>query len=124
MRVEIFPRPVERNDVEKLTAFQVKGDPGKIEQKLKRLGKVYVDGFLNQSQGGIYIDTGLGSAANTVIPANAGIQGTVENVLSCTPAYAGVTKVFAHSGCTIQQMPIAEADSGVWLNVGFTLVLV
>ena len=38
--------------------------------------------LLNQSQSGIYIDTGLGSAANTVIPANAGIQGTVENVLS------------------------------------------
>ena len=56
---------------------------------------------LNKSQSGIYIDTGLGSAANTVIPANAGIQGTVENVLSWTPAYAGVTKVFAPSGCTI-----------------------
>ena len=32
---------------------------------------------LNQSQSGIYIDTGLGSTANTVIPANAGIQGTL-----------------------------------------------
>ena len=42
--------------------------------------------FLNQSQSGIYIDTGLGSAANTVIPANAGIQGIVQNVLSWTPA--------------------------------------
>ena len=41
---------------------------------------------LNQSQSGIYIDTGLGSAANTVIPANAGIQGTVQNVLFWTPA--------------------------------------
>ena len=41
---------------------------------------------LNQSQSGIYIDTGLGSAANTVIPANAGIQGTLQNVLSWTPA--------------------------------------
>ena len=29
---------------------------------------------LNQSQGGIYIDTGLARAANAVIPANAGIQ--------------------------------------------------
>ena len=38
---------------------------------------------LNQSQSGIYIDNGLGSAANTVIPAN-----------------AGVTKDFAPSGCT------------------------
>ena len=36
---------------------------------------------LNQSQSGIYIDTGMGSAVNTVIPANAGIQGTVQNVL-------------------------------------------
>ena len=41
---------------------------------------------LNQSQSGIYIDTGSGSAANTVIPANAGTQGTVELVLSWTPA--------------------------------------
>jgi len=55
---------------------------------------------LDQSQGGIYINTGLGSAANTVIPANAGIQGTVQNVLSWTPAYAGATKNFAHSGYT------------------------
>ena len=43
--------------------------------------------------------TGLGSAAKTVIPANAGIQGTVQNMLSWTPAYAGVTKDFAPSGC-------------------------
>ncbi len=55
--------------------------------------------FLNQSQSGIYIDTGLGSADNTVVPANAGIQGTVQKVLSWTPAYAGVTKDFAPSGC-------------------------
>ena len=41
---------------------------------------------LNQSQSGIYIDTGLGSAANTVIPAYAGIQGIVQNLLSWTPA--------------------------------------
>ena len=54
---------------------------------------------LNQSQSEIYIDTGLGNAANTVIPAFAGIQGTVQNVLSWTPAYAGVTKGFALSGC-------------------------
>ncbi len=52
-----------------------------------------------QSQSGIYIDTGLGSAANTVIPADAGIQGIVQNVLSWTPAYAGVTKDFAFSVC-------------------------
>ncbi len=51
-------------------------------------------GLLNQSQSGIYIDTGLGSTANTVIPANAGIQGTLQNLLSWTPACAGVTKVF------------------------------
>ena len=50
---------------------------------------------LNQSQSGIYIDTEFGSAANTVIQANAGIQGTVQNVLSWTLAYAGVTKDFA-----------------------------
>ena len=36
---------------------------------------------LNQSQIRIYIDTGLGSAANTVMPANAGIQKTVQDVL-------------------------------------------
>ena len=36
-----------------------------------------MDPLLNQSQSGIYIDTGLGSTANTVIPANAGIQGTL-----------------------------------------------
>ena len=41
---------------------------------------------LNQSQSGIYMYTGLGSAAKTVIPANAGIQGTVQNMLSWTPA--------------------------------------
>ena len=51
-------------------------------------------GLLNQSQSGIYIDTGLGSTANTVIPANAGIQGTLQNLLSWTPACAGVTKDF------------------------------
>ena len=44
-------------------------------------------------------DTGLGSAANTVIPANAGIQGTMQNVLSWTPAYAGVTEDVAASRC-------------------------
>ena len=55
--------------------------------------------ILNQSQSGICIDTGLGSAASTGIPANAGTQGTVQNVLSWTPAYAGATKDFAHSGC-------------------------
>ncbi len=54
--------------------------------------------LLNQSQGGIYIDTELASAANTVIPANAGTQGTLQNVLSWTPAYAGVTKDFTPSG--------------------------
>jgi len=54
---------------------------------------------LNQSQIRIYIDTGLGSAANTVMPANAGIQKTVQDVLSWTPAYAGVTRDFAPSDC-------------------------
>ena len=54
---------------------------------------------LNQSQNVIYIDTGLGSAATTVIPANAGIQGTVQNVLFWTPAYAGVTKDLTPSDC-------------------------
>jgi len=44
------------------------------------------------------IDCRLGSATNTVIPANAGIQGAVQNVLSWTPADAGVTKNFAPSG--------------------------
>ena len=53
---------------------------------------------LNQSQIRIYIDTGLGSAANTVIPATAGIQGTAENVLSWTLACAGVTEDFTPSG--------------------------
>ena len=56
---------------------------------------------LNQSKSGIYIDTGLGSAANTVIPAFAGITGTLQSVLSWTPAYAGLTKVFAPAGCII-----------------------
>ena len=37
-------------------------------------GLVALDRNLNQSQSGIYIDTGLGSTANTVIPAHAGIQ--------------------------------------------------
>ena len=45
--------------------------------------------------------TGLGSAANTVIPAFAGITGTLQSVLSWTPAYAGLTKVFAPAGCII-----------------------
>ena len=54
---------------------------------------------LNPSRRGIYIDTGWGSAANTVIPANSGIQGTVQKVLSGTPVYAGATKNFAPSGC-------------------------
>ena len=62
------------------------------------LGKVA--GHLDQSQSGIYIDTGLGSTANTVIPANTGIQGTLQNLLSWTPACAGVTKDFVPSGCT------------------------
>ena len=44
---------------------------------------------LNQSQSGIYIDTGLGSAANTVIPANAGIQGIVLNELQGIDSYVG-----------------------------------
>jgi len=46
----------------------------------------------------IYIDTRFARAANTVIPANAGIQGTVQNVLSWTPACADVTKDFTLSG--------------------------
>ena len=66
--------------------------------------------ILNQSQSGIYIDAGLGNAASTVIPANAGIQGTVQNVLSWTPAYAGVAKDFVAQTNTL---PIVEADSGV-----------
>ena len=45
--------------------------------------------LLNQSQSGIYIDTGLGSAANTVIPANAGIQGIVLNELQGIDSYVG-----------------------------------
>ena len=45
------------------------------------------------------METGLGSAANTVIPAFAGIQGTVQDVLFWAPAYAGVTKDFAPPGC-------------------------
>ena len=55
---------------------------------------------LNRSQGGIYIDTRLANAADTVIPAFAGIQETVQNVLAWTPAYAGVTKEFTPSGCS------------------------
>ncbi len=47
-----------------------------------------VDVGLNQSQGGICIDTGSASAANTVIPANAAIPETIQNVLSRTPAYS------------------------------------
>ncbi len=79
---------------------------------------------LNQSQSGIYIDTGLGSAANTIIPANAGIQGILQNVPSWTPACAGATKEFVPTGSAINALPIAEADSGVWLNLVFTLILV
>ncbi len=80
---------------------------------------------LNQSQSGIYIDTELGGASNTVIPAFAGIQGTVKIVFSWTPAYAGVTKDFAPSGCAkTNTLPITEADSGVKLNVVLTLVSV
>ena len=45
-----------------------------------------------------YIDTGLANAPNTVIPANTGIQKTMQNVLSWTPAYAGVTEDFTPSG--------------------------
>ncbi len=64
---------------------------------MKRFG--FFNRLLNQSQSGIYIETGLGSAANTVFPAKAGIQGTVQHVLSWAPAYAGETKSFAPSGC-------------------------
>ena len=53
---------------------------------------------LAHTQGGIYIDARLASTANTVILANAAIQETVTNVLSWTPAYAGATKDFTHSG--------------------------
>jgi len=38
-------------------------------------------------------------AANTVVPAKAGIQGPVQNVLSWTPAYAGAMKDCGLSGC-------------------------
>jgi len=51
----------------------------------------------NQSRCGAYIDKELASAANTVIPAKAGIQGTAQHVLSWTPPYAGVTKDFTPS---------------------------
>ncbi len=54
---------------------------------------------VNLNQSGIYIDIGLGSAANTVVPAKAGIQETLQAVLFWTPACAGVTKDFAPSGC-------------------------
>ena len=55
-----------------------------VEASAQTYKRVYSGmlGGLNQSQSGIYIDNGLGSAANTVIPAN-----------------AGVTKDFAPSGC-------------------------
>ena len=68
---------------------------------------------LNQSKSGIYIDTGLGSATNTVIPENAGIQETVQNVLSWTLAYAGVTKVWLFQFAQSNTLRIAEAGSGV-----------
>ena len=57
------------------------------------------DGALSliQGQSAIYIDTGLASAAKTVIPANAGIQETVKDVLTWPPAYAGVTMDFTPS---------------------------
>jgi hypothetical protein len=54
---------------------------------------------LNQSQSGIYIDIGLGSATSNVVPAKAGIQETLQAVMFWTPACAGVTKDFAPSGC-------------------------
>ena len=60
----------------------------KLTVGLQGLGVVARRRFpiLNQSQSGIYIDTGLGSATNTVIPvpAGTGIQGTLQNVLSWT----------------------------------------
>jgi hypothetical protein len=62
------------------------------------MNEAWVPTELSQIQVGIYIDTGLANAANIVIPANAGIQGTVQNVLSWKPAYAGVTKDFNLSG--------------------------
>ena len=67
----------------------------------------------NQNQSGIYIDTGLGSAANTVIPAFAGIQGALQDVPSWTTACAGVTKVEFPQVAQTNTRPIAEADSGV-----------
>ena len=51
---------------------------------------------LNQSQGGIYIDTGLASTSNTVIPAN-----------------AGVTKDLLLQVAKTNPLPIAAADSRV-----------
>ena len=42
--------------------------------------------FLNREPKWNLHDTGLGSAATTVIPANVGIQGKVQNVLCWTPA--------------------------------------
>ena len=50
--------------------------PGKLPSNCRGAGWY-------QTQSGIYIDTGLGSVANTGIPAFAGIPGTFQNVLSC-----------------------------------------
>ena len=59
------------------------------------------------------MDTGLGNAVSTVIQANAGIQRTVQNVLSWTPAYAGVTMDLFLQVAQANTLPIAEADSGI-----------
>ncbi len=59
-----------------------------------RLSTTLSESDLGYGQSGINLDTGLANAANTVIPANAGIQEIVQNVLTWTPAYAGVTKDF------------------------------
>ena len=53
--------------------LDLEGGLTEVQQVLDSLDWEAVDKELNQSQSGIYIDTGLGSAANIVIPANAGI---------------------------------------------------
>ena len=69
----------------------------------------------------------MGSAANTVVPAEAGTQGTVQNVLSWTPACAGVTKDFAPCGREYQHS--ADCRSRLWdlaecsFHLGISLVV-
>ncbi len=65
---------------------------------------------LGQSQVGNYIDTGLASSANTVIPAYAGTQGMDLPGQRLTPV---LRRILLLQVAQTNTLPIAEADSGV-----------